>query len=54
MGLLLARLQPGAGDGAVEIEAWPGVTVELLAHTGGATYEITRDPVAVVPENWGR
>jgi len=36
----------GAGDGTVKIEAWPGVTVELPAPTGGATYEITRDPVA--------
>ena len=38
----------GAEDGDVEIEAWPGVTVELQAPTEGATYEIARDPVAVV------
>jgi len=38
----------GADEGVVEIEAWPGVTVELEAPKEGATYEITRDPVAAV------
>jgi len=41
----------GATDSTAQIEAWPGVIVLLEAPVGGATYEITRDPLEVARIN---